>query len=403
MVSVAIHNFGILPFNNVQVNWSLNGIMQPPVSYAGTILPDSSAAVNLGNGLFMLGTPVTIKAWTSFAGVSQDVIPTNDTLTITTQSATTLAVNIGPDDTICTGNTVTLDAGLPGSQYLWDNNATTELRTVQSAGTYFVTVTALGGCIGVDTMKLYLRPLPMVDLGPQQAICEGATSTLDAGHPGDTYLWDNGSTGETRIVDTAGNYEVQVTDAFGCNGMGDVTVIMKSIPSVAGINATHADSGLYTFFPIDPMYVINYTWDFGDSSALQMGYMVQHAYRHNGIYTVTLSLEGECTGLIIHDSRTVDVFNAPGDDGTGIANTVLGGAISVYPNPAKNQLSISNKSDANMNRVIVYNALGQQVINEPADGAKQHQLYTGALANGLYSIRVEADKGMFVQKFEVVR
>jgi hypothetical protein len=403
MVSVAIHNFGDLTFNSIQVNWSLNGAIQPPASYSGTLLPGNTATVNLGNGLFMPATPVTIKAWTTLPGGLQDIMPGNDTLAITTQSTTSLPVDIGPNDTICTGNTITLDAGLPGSQYLWDNNTNTEFRTIQNAGTYYVKVIAFDGCIGVDTMRLYLRPLPVEDLGPQQAICEGSSTTLDAGHPGDTYLWDNGTTGQTRVVDTAGNYEVQVIDPFGCHGVGDVVVIMKEMPSIAGINATHADSGLYTFFPIDPLYVINYTWDFGDTTATAMGYMVQHAYRYNGIYTVKLSLEGECTGLIIHDEKTVDVFNAPGDDGTGIANTALERAISVYPNPAKNLLSIANKSEANMNRIVVYNALGQQVINEPADGAKQHQLYTGALANGLYSIRVETSNGMFIQKFEVIK
>jgi len=403
MVSVQVHNFGVLPITTTHIGWSLNGVMQPAVNYTGSILPNNSVSVNLGNGLFMPSAPVTIKAWTYAPNGALDVVNTNDTLLITTQSSTSVPVDIGPNDSICTGHTLTLDAGFPGSQYLWDNGTTLEQRTLQYAGTYYVKVTAYDGCIGVDTMQLHLRPLPIVDLGAQKAICEGTTTTLDAGHPGATYAWDDGSTNETRIVDTAGNYEVQVTDAFGCAGVGDVSVIMKDIPTVEGINATHADSGLYTFYPLNPLYVINYTWNFGDSSAEVMGYMVQHAYRHNGIYTVTLSLEGECTGLIIHDVKTVDVFNAPGDSGTGIANTALDGNISIYPNPASNQLRISNKSDAAMNRVVVYNALGQQVINEPANNAKQHQLYTGALANGLYSIKVETDKGMFTQKFEVIR
>jgi hypothetical protein len=366
-------------------------------------LPNATAVVSLGNGLFLPSTPVTIKAWTSMPNGQTDGLPYNDTLVVISQSSTSVPIDIGPNDTICTGNTLTLDAGYPGAVYVWDNYAGTQLRTIQNAGTYYVRVTVLDGCIGVDTMKLSLRALPVVDLGPDREICEGTTTTFDAGHAGSTYLWDDGSTMQTRTVDTAGTYEAQVTDIHGCTGVGNVSVSMKDMPFVEGINATHADSGLYTFYPLNPLYTISYRWNFGDGSPEKMGYMVQHQYAHNGIYTVTLYLEGECTGLIINNARTVDVFNALGEGGTGIGNTRFEGDIALYPNPANNKVMIENKSDAKMNRVVVYSALGQVVIQQKADSDKQHELNTSALASGLYSIKIETDKGMFIQKFEVRR
>jgi hypothetical protein len=403
LVKVSIKNFGMLTINPVQVNWSLNGVLQTPVSVTSALLPGATTNVSLGNGLFLPSTPVTIKAWTSMPNGQPDGFPGNDTLEVITQSSTSVAVNIGPDDSICTGNTLTLDAGIPGAVYVWDNNATTQLRTIQNAGTYYVRVTALGGCIGVDTMKLSLRALPVVNLGPDKEICEGSTTTLDAGLPDGSFLWDDGSTMRTRTVDTAGVYEVQVTDIHGCKGVGDVNVFMKDMPLVDGINATHADSGLYTFYPLNPLYIISYRWDFGDGSPEQTGYMVQHQYARNGIYTVTLYLEGECTGLIIKNSRTVDVFNALGEGGTGINNIRFEGDITLYPNPVNNKMMIENRSEANMNRVVVYNTIGQVIIDQKADGAKQHQLHTAGLASGLYSIRIETDKGLFIRKFEVRR
>lgn len=403
MVSVVLHNYGMLNVTNAQIQWTLNGVAQPAVNFTGNVPPNGNATVNLGNGLFLPNTPVTIKAWTYMPNGQTDGVPVNDTLTVTTQSSTSVPVNIGPDDTICTGRTLTLDAGYPGSTYLWDNNATTQTRTIQNAGTYYVMLTAYDGCIGVDTMKLYLRPLPVVDLGPDVEICEGSTYTFDAGHPGAVYLWDNGVTTQTRTVDTAGDYEVQVTDGFGCTGVGDVSVGMKDIPLVDGINATHADSGFYTFYPLNPRYAINYVWNFGDGTPEVSGYMVQHQYADNGIYTVTLKMEGECTGLIVPVSRTVDVFNAIGKGSTGIGNTRFEGDISLYPNPAKNLVQIDNRSDARMSRIAVYNTLGQMILNQPADDAKHHQVNTSMLASGLYSIRIETDKGIFVQKFEVIQ
>lgn len=402
LVKVSITNSGVTTINNVQVHWKLNGVTQPPVNFTGTLLPNNSTVVTLGNGLFMPNTPVEIKAWTSMPNGQTDGIPFNDTLVITTQSSTSVPVNLGPDAMICTGNTLTLDAGYPGAVYLWDNNANTQTRVISAAGTYYVRLTALDGCIGVDTFTLGLRPLPIVDLGPDREICLGETTTFDAGHPGAAYLWDDGSTLQTCTVDTAGSYEVQVTDMYGCMGVDNVNVGMKDIPMVSGINATHADSGTYTFYPINPLYAISYRWNFGDGSPEVMGYFVQHTYTAVGIYTVTLYLEGECTGLIIDKSRTVDVFSVHGG-GTGIDERNIDGDFTLFPNPASDMITIQNRSAEKMQRLVVYNALGQTIISQQADDTRAHQLKLSGLANGIYTLRLETDKGYVIRKFEVLR
>jgi hypothetical protein len=402
LVKVSIANSGITTINNVQVHWKLNGVTQPPVNFTGALLPSNSAVITLGNGLFMPNTPVEIKAWTSMPNGQPDGLPFNDTLVVTTQSSTSVPVNLGPDAMICTGNTLTLDAGYPGAVYLWDNNANTQSRVISAAGTYYVRLTALDGCIGVDTFILGLRPLPVVDLGPDREICWGQTTTFDAGHPGATYLWDDGSTMQTRTVDTAGSYEAQVTDIYGCMGVDNVNVGMKDIPMVSGINATHADSGTYTFYPINPQYAISYRWNFGDGSPEVIGYFVQHTYTTLGIYTVTLYLEGECTGLIVNKSRTVDVFSV-GGGATGIDERNTDGDFTLYPNPASDVITIQNRSTEKMQRLVVYNVLGQMIISQQTDNTKTHQLKLSSLANGIYTLRLETDKGYLIRKFEVLR
>jgi|GEM_PF-1115822 len=402
-VRVSIINAGLTPINTVQVNWSLNNVLQPPVTYTGLLGPSNTTVITLGNGLFLPNTPVTIKAWTSMPNGQGDAFPYNDTLVVTTQSSTSVPVDLGPDATICTGNTYTLDAGYPGAIHVWDNNTSAQTRTVMNAGTYYVRVTALDGCIGVDTFILTLRPLPVVDLGPDQEICLYEPTTLDAGNPGATYLWDDGSTGQTRTVDSAGYFEVQVTDQYGCTGVDNIEVILKDIPTVDGINATHADSGTYSFYPINPMYALSYTWNFGDGSPEATGYFVQHTYTAKGIYTVSLSMVGECTGLVVNTSRTVDVFSVYGES-TGIGNTSpADGLFSLYPNPAREELMIRNESAEKMQRFKVYNILGQVIMDRAADNNKLLRLELNAMASGMYTIRIETDKGFVIRKFEVQR
>lgn len=408
-VKVSIANSGYNVINTVQIHWTLNGVAQPIVTYntplQGVNGSPNTAVVSLGNGLFLPNTPVTIKAWTYMPNGQMDGIPENDTLTITTQSSTSVPVDLGPDETICTGNSKTLDAGYPGSVYLWDNQAiNTQTRTITAAGTYYVRVTALDGCIGVDTFVLSLRPLPVVDLGPDVEICLGSTYTFDAGHPGSTYLWDDGTTTQTRTVDTAGYYEAQVTDIYGCMGFDNVEVGMKDIPGADGINATHADSGTYTFYPLNPVYSISYTWNFGDGSPEVTGYFVQHTYTTLGIYNVTLHLEGECTGLIIDKARTVDVFSVQGGNGgTSVIDLKNQNDLLLYPNPSADWVMIDNKSAHAMKNITAYNVLGQKVYEAKADSSNKHKIDISGLASGVYSVRIETADGSLIRKFEVLR
>lgn len=55
-------------------------------------------------------------------------------------------VNLGPDTTLCPGQTITLNAAASGpyNSYLWNNNSTSSTRFVNSPGTYSVKVGTLG-------------------------------------------------------------------------------------------------------------------------------------------------------------------------------------------------------------------------------------------------------------------
>ena len=56
-----------------------------------------------------------------------------------------LKINLGPDLSICPGQSVTLDAGVFNS-YLWQDGSSKQTLTLNKAGQYFVTVTDSRGC-----------------------------------------------------------------------------------------------------------------------------------------------------------------------------------------------------------------------------------------------------------------
>jgi photosystem II stability/assembly factor-like uncharacterized protein len=87
----------------------------------------------------------------------------NGTCTSTTTQSFYVAdeptVDLGPDTSICSTCTVTLNAGNIGSTYKWYRNGTATgvvsmTNTVGLAGTYVVQVTSPSGCMASDTVKV---------------------------------------------------------------------------------------------------------------------------------------------------------------------------------------------------------------------------------------------------------
>jgi hypothetical protein len=64
-----------------------------------------------------------------------------------------LIVDLGNDTALSAGSVV-LDAGNPGSDYLWSTGDTTQMITVTMDGQYYVTVTNPGGCVETDTINV---------------------------------------------------------------------------------------------------------------------------------------------------------------------------------------------------------------------------------------------------------
>ena len=75
-------------------------------------------------------------------------------------------------------------------------------------------VSGASTCIDQDTIEVFIQNSPIVDLGNDIELCQGETTTLDAG-TFISYLWSDGSTTQTIDVNTAGTYNVTITDDNG--------------------------------------------------------------------------------------------------------------------------------------------------------------------------------------------
>jgi len=138
-------------------------------------------------------------------------------------------VNLGNDTGFCIGNTYTLWSPQPaGSTWLWSTGSTGDTIHVSSTGHYVLAVTNSVGCTNKDSVDITVTPPPVVNLGPDTTVCNGAPILLMSSvmYTSPSYFWQNTTTGPTFTATVTGTYWLQVTE-YGCSGADTIHVEIK--------------------------------------------------------------------------------------------------------------------------------------------------------------------------------
>ena len=154
---------------------------------------------------------------------------------------------ISGDTTICAGETAQITLNLSGTAPFnitatvlgapvnFSTNLTTYIVPLTLPGLYTIDVTDGGGCKVSKKVTIVVNTPPALELGADQTVCFGASSTLDAGAGMTTYAWTGTKTGAARtiVADATGQYKVVITDANGCKATDSVTVTVNPKVNVA--------------------------------------------------------------------------------------------------------------------------------------------------------------------------
>ncbi|MBL7815030.1 MAG: gliding motility-associated C-terminal domain-containing protein [Saprospiraceae bacterium] len=126
-----------------------------------------------------------------------------------------ILIELGPDRTLCVGETARLDASGSGARtYKWSNNATDSIIFVQKDGLYKVQA-ARGNCTATDSVLLHFIIPPSVKLGNDTVLCENKKLILLTWAEAATYKWQDGSTLPSFPVAYTGIYTVTVSNKCG--------------------------------------------------------------------------------------------------------------------------------------------------------------------------------------------
>ena len=208
-------------------------------------------------------------------------------------------VNLGNDTTLCQGSTLLLNAGNPGSTYLWTNSMTNQTLTVSSGGIYWVEVTNTNLCSKRDSIIVNVVPVANATINHINPVCSNISPfNLVAAQTGG--IWSgNGISSNTNgtfdpsLVGT-GNTIITYTIAGTCGNMDTVQIMVLPSPLVSTdtVNPGCPDfnNGAIILQTSGGTIPYTYTWSNGESGNSLINLT-------NGVYTVTVTDLNNCKEL----------------------------------------------------------------------------------------------------------
>lgn len=308
----------------------VNNAPAPNPLITGTLQFCSGQSTTLSTGSFTtydwrngvnttVGTSSTLNVSTAdnfYVRVSNSFGCFANSPTVTTSLYPFTPPTITGGSSFCPGGNVTITASAGYSAYVWRNAGgsivgTNQSLTVNTAGTYTVTVTAANGCEGTASRTITLNPVPSPVITGTFVFCPGGDSTTLSTGTFTSYQWKNGigtiiGTNQTVNVYSADNFTVTVTNSFGCSGTSPAittSLLPFTPPTITGPSSFCPGTSIT--LTASAGYV-SYVWK--NSVGTTVGTSAALVVTTADTYTVTATAANGCKGSL---SRTVTLIPAP--------------------------------------------------------------------------------------------
>lgn len=208
----------------------------------------------------------------------------------------------------------------------------------------------------------------------------------------DSYTW-TGYSNETYTRSTTASMVLPDTlDNNGCRVVGMLDLTINHTPEVT----IEGDWNLYqdstnstTLTAVSNMPISNYKWY--RNGVLQSE--TSNVLRVNNVNTnIDIRLESESNEGCVATNWITITYNVGIEENEAVE-------VNIYPNPASRYLNI--ESAEGLKEVVIYNAIGQQVIVRSLEGTRS-TLDLGSLASGNYTMRITAANGEQVTRKFIV-
>jgi PKD repeat protein len=361
----------------------------------------SSATVCRGTAASLVATGATTYSWNTGASTASiSVTPTittnytvagtnaagcvnTKTLSVTVNATPTVVAN---STTVCSGSAANITA-TGATTYSWNTGATTaSISVTPTTNTNYSVTGTTNGCTNTKTVSVTVNAVPNVAVS-NITICSGATATITASGA-TTYIWNTGATTANILVSptTTTTYTVTGTSA-GCSNVKTVTLTVNQLPNVT----LGAISG--------PICVTN-------APVVLTGSPVGGTFSGVGVNGSTFdpAVSGAGTFVISYDYIDANLCSATATQTVSVSlctgiKDLTSSNISVYPNPAKDAISVSmDASLVNHTTIELYDAIGKLVIVEKVVNP-QTTIIINSFAKGIYTVRIVSEGKQTTKRF----
>lgn len=199
-------------------------------------------------------------------------------------------VDLGPDQEVCEGVSVSFNAGHPGAQFVWSTGEETQAITADETNEYIVTVTDGVNCPGSDTVALSVLPVIEVELTGDAEICDNI--------PAELVIVTNASFPLTVDISADPGSQFSFSDVTGSYPFSDVlsestvfTITSVTPSQNACISVTEGEH----FIEVYPSYQQSFEDSLCDGDSIWLGYNWE---TEAGVYVNTFNTIFGCDSVV---------------------------------------------------------------------------------------------------------
>jgi hypothetical protein len=321
-------------------------------------------------------------------GVNQQVV-NYDAYTVAAISATTTICNASS-----TGVLTVLNPNLSaGYSYSWENANNTGViisSGVQadglSAGVYVLLADYNNtfGCTVTDTLEIIEYSAIMNTVTIDNVDCySGITGSILASSSGTispySYAWSSGQITPLANNLSAGSYTLTVEDGNDCER--DFTYNVTE-PQALSVNITESSYVLTAGTPSGGTAPYSYSWIEQTFPLISIGSAITYTVGNYGSYSVIVT---DANGCVV-ESNIFEYI------GTSIGQLSSGIALSIYPNPFKQETTVDFGREVKQASLRVVDVFGKLIQEHSVRDTDKYILKRENKASGIYFIEIEVEQ-----------
>ena len=243
------------------------------------------------------------------------------------------------------------------------------------------------------SFKVTCSVTPIIATTTPASICGPGIATLGATASYGIINWYADPTGGTSLgTDTAFNTPIiAATTTFYVDASDNDCISGTRTSVTATVNPVPPNPSIFeNGSMLASSTATSYQWLYNATIIPGATAQFYNASNQSGFYQVIVSNVYGCTVLS-------DPYSYVGIESNDLDNTFI-----IYPNPAKDKITIINNGNLSVKtQISIFNVTGQQVLSEIYNNQNQIEINVNSFSEGIYLLKIQTNDGMVIKKLVI--